>query len=159
MLQCTRGHVYLKELVLSFSWDKYSQVELIAGSYDSSLSLFFFFFFEVTPSYFPQWLHQFTSHQYYTTLPFSPYFCQNLFLIFLIRAILIVWRGYLWGFDLHFPGDNWCWESFHIFFWSCMCHQKKSLFRSSAHLLARCLVVVVSFFAIELYEFCIYFGN
>ena len=51
MLQCTRGHVYLKELVLSFSWDKYSQVELIAGSYDRSL---FFFFFEVTPSYFPQ---------------------------------------------------------------------------------------------------------
>ena len=39
MLQYTRGHVHLKELVLSFSWDKYSQVELIAGSYDSSLSV------------------------------------------------------------------------------------------------------------------------
>ena len=64
MLQYTRGHVYLKELVLSFSWDKYSQVELIAGSYDSSLSVSLSLslsFFKVSPSYFPQWLHQFTS--------------------------------------------------------------------------------------------------
>ena len=119
MLQCTRGYIYLKGLVFSCSWDKYSQVELIAGSYDSS---FVFFFFEVSPSYFPQWLHQFTSPPIlHKTLPFSPYSCQNLFLrflIFLIIAILIVWGGYLWGFDLYFSGDKWYWASFHIFF----CH-------------------------------------
>ena len=120
MLQYTRGHVYLKELVLSFSWDKYSQVELIAGSYDSSLSVSL----SLSLSLFLRYLHpifhsgctNLHPHQYYTPLPFSPYSCQNLFLIFLIRAMLIVWRGYLWGFDLHFPGDKWCWECFHIFF-------------------------------------------
>ena len=110
-----------------------------------------FYFFEETPYYFPQWLHQFTFPPRAHRVPFSPSPCWYLLaLVFLITAILRGVRGQLivdliciflvWSV---FPCTDWPFEYLWINVYSC----PFSIFHQ-----------IILFFALELHEFLINFG-
>ena len=138
----------MSELVFSFSSDKYTEVELL----DHAVVLFLIFWGNT--NFFPQWLHQFTSHEQCTGVAFSPHPHQHLlFLVFLIIDILTGVR-YL---------------TVVLICMSLVISDVKHLFM---YLLAICMFFVkmsiqtfcpfsnwiACFFATELYEFFIRFG-
>ena len=87
-------------------------------------------------------------------VPFSPLPHQNLlFLIFLILTILTGMRSHR-RFHLHFPDDEWCWASFHVY----VGHLYVFLGKVSIQVLSLFLIELFgTFFGVEFYKFFIYF--
>ena len=103
-------HIYLFELVFSFSFDKYLKVELLG------CMVVLFLVYLGTSILFPQWLHQFT-------FPQTVYKCSLFTTSSPTFVICVLFDDSHsdknevishCGFDLHFSDDRWCWASFHV---------------------------------------------
>ena len=77
------------------------------------------------------------------------------FLSFCYLHFSQVWGISRCGFGLHFPNNHlWCWAFFHVLWVICMSFLEKNIYSDPLTI----FLIRTGFFAIEFYEFQIYFG-
>ena len=154
MLLWTWGCRYLFDIVFLFPADTFPEVELL-----DHMVVLFLIFCGNSHTVFHSGCTKLHSHWQCARVSFSPHPHQHLLsLVFLIIAILtgVEVISYC-GFDLHFPDDKWYWATFHV----PVGHLCIFFGKLPIQFLCPCLtglsLLLLYIFAIEVYEFFIYF--